>query len=400
MRMPLRGLIVCCLLLMAKPAISAAEPQIKLLVDGSETIKLSKNTQIMVGDESKLAARLVTPTQLLLKGLAPGYTDVWLINDTPKRLRVTIERPVDERLKLELTALQQLEPNLEISRQSNFVSARGQVSMSGTETLNALATQYHQLLLQTEVTAVDPPMLRLSVKILEIKRQQLQELGIEWQSATSGPTAATAIKGLFSWSAKMESTLNLLQQQGHAKLLASPTLSAQSGESAAFLAGGEIPIPQVVAQGMQDVEFREYGIKLSIAPEVTATDKIKTQLSAEVSNLDPAVSINGVPGILTRRTDSVFLAAEGTTLVLSGLMSHESSLNESATPGLSNVPLVGNLFQAHEQRQQQTELVIMVTAERLDAAEQRYQQRLQREQQQKFWLEQAGCVGLQEVANE
>ena len=167
MRMPLRGLIVCCLLLMAKLAISAAEPQIKLLVDGSETIKLSKNTQIMVGDESKLAARLVTPTQLLLKGLAPGYTDVWLINDTPKRLRVTIERPVDERLKLELTALQQMEPNLEISRQSNFVIARGQVSMSGTETLNALATQYHQLLLQTEVTAVDPPMPRLSVKNLK-----------------------------------------------------------------------------------------------------------------------------------------------------------------------------------------------------------------------------------------
>ncbi len=400
MRLQLKLFVLILLVLSAPPALAADKSTITLLVNGSETVTLPDNTQVMVGDESKLAVRLVTPTQLLMKGLAPGYTDVWLINDTPQRLRVTIERPLDERLELELSALQQVEPDLRITRHRNFVIADGTVSAVSEEKLSVLASQYQQLLVQTEVTLTDPPMLRLSVKILEIKRQQLRQLGIEWQSATSGPTAATAIKGMFAWSAQMESTLNLLQQQGHAKLLASPTLSAQSGESAAFLAGGEIPIPQVVAQGMQDVEFREYGIKLNIAPEVTATDKIKTVLSAEVSNLDPAVSVNGVPGILTRRTDSVFLAAEGTTLVLSGLLSHEHSLNESAIPGLSDVPLLGKFFQAREQRQQQTELVIMVTTERLDAAEQRHQQQWQRQQQQQHWLEQAGCVGLQEVNDE
>ena len=151
---------------------------------------------------------------------------------------------------------------------------------------------------------------------------------------------------------------------------------------------------------MQDVTFRSYGIKLNIAPEITATGKIKTQLSAEVSNLDPAVSVNGVPGILTRRTDSVFLADDNDTLVLSGLMSHEHSRSEGQTPALGDLPVIGQLFKSSELREQQTELVIMVTAERLASAQQRLQEKSQRLEQQTSWLSEAGCVGLQEVTYE
>jgi pilus assembly protein CpaC len=151
---------------------------------------------------------------------------------------------------------------------------------------------------------------------------------------------------------------------------------------------------------MQDVTFRAYGIKLDIAPEVTATGKIKTQLSAEVSNLDPAVSVNGVPGILTRRTDSVFLADDNDTLVLSGLMSHERSRSESQTPAMGDLPVIGQLFRSRDLREQQTELVIMVTAERLDMAQQRLNAKNQRLEQQTNWLSEAGCVGLQEVTDE
>ena len=85
-----------------------------------------------------------------------------------------------------------------------------------------------------------------------------------------------------------------MKRHGLAKLLAS--LSTQSVK-ASFLAGGELPIPQVVAQGMQDVTFREYGIRLIVEPVVLKDGRIKTKLSAELSNIDPAVSVAGVPGI-------------------------------------------------------------------------------------------------------
>jgi len=382
------------------PSVALAQQQIKLLAEQSTLVDVAANTQIMVGDNSKVAARLVTPTQLLLKALQPGYTDVWLINNSPQRLLVTVEQPIDKKLLLELDGLKAADKQLVTAITDNFVVATGEVEELTRQRLQLMAEKYPQLLDQSQSKPSDSPMLRLRVKILEIKQQQLKELGIEWQSATAGPAASTAIQGTFSWSAQMASTLNLLQTQGHAKLLASPTLSAQSGESATFLAGGEIPIPQVLAQGMQDVTFRSYGIKLNIAPEITATGKIKTQLSAEVSNLDPAVSVNGVPGILTRRTDSVFLADDNDTLVLSGLMSHEHSRSEGQTPALGDLPVIGQLFKSSELREQQTELVIMVTAERLASAQQRLQEKSQRLEQQTSWLSEAGCVGLQEVTYE
>ncbi|MGM0524856.1 MAG: type II and III secretion system protein family protein [Pseudomonadota bacterium] len=373
-----------------------AQQSIELEVGQSERLQVAANTQIMVADESVITVHLITPTQLLIKGLAAGYSDLWLINDVPKRLQVAVTEPLNKKLALELQTLSSRDKKLTLEFVDSFVIASGAVTTSTAETLQSLQDNYPQLLNKTESPISDQPMLRLTVKILEIKRQQLQELGIDWQSATSGPTASTAIKGMFLWSAELDSTLNLLQQQGQAELLASPTLSAQSGESAAFLAGGELPIPQVVAQGMQDVTFREYGIKLNIEPEITATGKIKTQLSAEVSNIDPAVTVAGVPGILSRRTDSIFLSDEGDTLVLSGLMSLEKSDSSNGLPGVSELPLVGQLFSASQQREQQTELLIMVTTERLDAADKRAQEAQQRVFQQQQWLVEAGCSGLQE----
>lgn len=392
------GLIGSCfaVAVMAK----AEQDSLTLGVAQTHALAISAQTQVMIGDESLLQARIVSRNQLLLKAIAPGYTDLWLLTDKPRRIQVTITAPVAGKLKLALEAIKANEPGLVLESAENFVIASGEVTATSATELGLLVNEYPQLLDQTQVIATDQPMLRLNVKIIEVKRQQLHQLGIEWQSVTTGPTAGTAIKGIFNWSPVLSSTLNLLQQQGHAKLLATPTLSAQSGESAAFLAGGEIPIPQVVGQGLQDVSFREYGIKLTIAPEVTATGKIKTQLMAEVSNIDPAVTVNGVPGILTRRTDSVFLANEGDTLVLSGLLSHEQSRNESQLPLVGDIPVVGGLFSAQEQRELQTELLIMVTTERLDAADKRQQQLKQRQQQHSDWLSVAGCVGLMEVVDD
>lgn len=381
-------------LLLAVPTMATEER--RLTVGDSQLLRLDANTQIMVGDDEVLAVRLVNPKQLMVKALSAGYTDLWLLGTDKRRLRFTVIEPPSDKLQLQLSNLQQTDSALQVVPNGSFVLTQGEVSVATKQRLSELAVQFPQLLEQTRTQAVDAPMLRLSVKIIEIKKQFIQELGIRWQSSTSGPSLVQGSQGIVSWTAQLDSTLNLMQQRGQAELLASPTLSAQSGQSASFLAGGELPIPQVLSQGMQDVSFREYGIKLNIAPQVTATGRIKTEMSAEVSNIDPAVTVGGVPGILSRRTDSIFLANEGDTLVLSGLISQQQSYNSAEVPGSENVPLLGQLLQSKQQREEQTELVILVTTERLDAVEQRHQLTQQHRQQQQQWLITAGCSGLRE----
>ncbi|HAD47765.1 MAG TPA: hypothetical protein DCF92_02845, partial [Idiomarina sp.] len=103
------------------PSVALAQQQIKLLAEQSTLVDVAANTQIMVGDNSKVAARLVTPTQLLLKALQPGYTDVWLINNSPQRLLVTVEQPIDKKLLLELDGLKAADKQLVTAITDNFV---------------------------------------------------------------------------------------------------------------------------------------------------------------------------------------------------------------------------------------------------------------------------------------
>lgn len=397
--MNVRYWVLLMVLMVTLPSL-ASEQQHTLEVGQTERLEVPPNSQVLVGDDSILAIRLVDAKQLLVKALKPGYTDLWLINDSPQQFHYTINKSLPTELMLSLDDLKQRIPALSVSQQGSFAVVSGSLNAAERAMISQLSERFPALLDQTTVPAKDAPMLRLSVKIVEVKQQYLHELGIRWRSSLAGPSLARAIQGIVSWSPQLDSTLNIMQQRGQAELLASPTLSAQSGQSASFLAGGELPIPQVIGQGMQDVTFREYGIKLDIAPEVTATGKIKTQLSAEVSNIDPAVTVAGVPGILSRRTESIFLSDEGDTLVLSGLVNRESSVTSTELPAMHSLPLLGRLFQSEQQRQQQTELVILVTAERLDAAQVRAEQVMTYQQQQQQWLIDAGCAGLKEEHDE
>ncbi|WP_278420687.1 type II and III secretion system protein, partial [Idiomarina abyssalis] len=273
----------------------------------------------------------------------------------------------------------------------------GQVSKRHYDELNRLSQSNERVLNLTEPFSKQAPMLTLRVNILETKRQYLEDIGIRWQGTTSGPTFSSALSGLFEWDAEINSQLMLMQRRGLAKLLANPTLSTQSGEKATFLAGGELPIPQVVAQGMQDVTFREYGIKLIIEPVVLAENKIKTRLHAELSNIDPAVSVSGVPGILSRRTESVFLSNDGDTMVLSGLLSTDESAQEDKVPGIGELPVIENAFNSQQSRSQATELVIMVTAERMDTAQKQARDRRDKLAQKNGWFRDDSILQLKET---
>ena len=161
-------------------------------------------------------------------------------------------------------------------------------------------------------------------------------------------------------------------------MLAEPNLTTRSGETASFLAGGEFPIQSVSGLGAVDVEFKEYGIKLDIEPVVDENQNIVSRVMAEVSSIDPSVSIGSIPGLLTRKTESVINVKNNETIVISGLVSSEMSKSVSKFPFLGEIPILGELFKSRDFRDKKSELVIFVTPTIVYPGEERHDAQLAR----------------------
>lgn len=163
----------------------------------------------------------------------------------------------------------------------------------------------------------------------------------------------------------LASAIDLAENEGLAATLAQPNLTAVSGQTASFLAGGEVPLPVVGNQGQSGVEFKEYGVSLSFTPTVLSDGRISMRVKPEVSQLSQAgaVKVNGFafPGISTRRVETTVELGSGQSFMIGGLMQNSSSSSIDRAPGLGNLPILGALFRSTEYRKNQTELVVIVT---------------------------------------
>ena len=238
-------------------------------------------------------------------------------------------------------------------------------------------------------------MVRLRVRLVEFRKSALGSLGIDWGSSANGPTFAAAgdaignnlfrpaaegfanlpnrvepFSTFFGIATNVTSRINFLAQNGDAITLAEPVLSALNGGSASFLAGGEVPFPTVSENGNPVVDFKEYGIKLDVAPLIDSAGNVRTLVGTEISQLDASVSIDGVPGLLTRRAQTEFNVRTGETIVISGLLNAESSNDVNLIPGIGRLPIIGKLFSSKNQRNSVTELVIFVTPEVIEPGQQ------------------------------
>jgi pilus assembly protein CpaC len=246
------------------------------------------------------------------------------------------------------------------------------------------------------VRGKDQVMLRVTVA--EVKRNTLKQLGVEvngaWQvGGTSlgiaptepfnlGPNAQLfddvritdgRQSNLFGSAATgggiSIGTVRALETQGVFKTLAEPTLTAVSGESAKFLAGGELPIPAESCSGgtcQITVNYRPVGVSLAFTPVVLSEGRISMRVSTEVTERDDSVAVRTganllAPGFLTRRTETTVELPSGGSLVTAGLLQNNSATTFKGMPGLMNLPVLGALFRSREYRRQETELMIMVT---------------------------------------
>jgi pilus assembly protein CpaC len=241
-----------------------------------------------------------------------------------------------------------------------------------------------------------PLQVMLKVKIAEVSRDVLKQIGVNLLAgdSTSGfkfglgqgggiavPVAGStnsfppqvirsAIGTTLSASGKLFgldllSSLDLAQTDGLATILAEPNLTALSGETASFLAGGEFPIPVSQSLGAVTIEYKQYGVGLAFTPIVLADGRISMRVRPEVSELSDAgsVTLNNfkVPALTTRRAETTVELGSGQSMMIAGLLRNTNSNSINKAPFLGDLPILGMLFRSTKFQRQETELVVIVT---------------------------------------
>ncbi|GAA4051725.1 type II and III secretion system protein family protein [Parerythrobacter jejuensis] len=161
------------------------------------------------------------------------------------------------------------------------------------------------------------------------------------------------------------SAFDVGERLGLITTLSQPNLTALSGETATFLAGGEFPIPISQGLGTTSIEYRNFGVSLAYSPVVLSNGRISIRVAPEVSELSSqgAITLNGfqIPALTTRKAETTVELGSGQSFMIAGLMSNSSQNTVDKTPGLGDVPVLGNLFRSTSFRKGETELVIVVT---------------------------------------
>ena len=230
-----------------------------------------------------------------------------------------------------------------------------------------------------------PIQVQTDIRFVEVSRTKLKEasasiFGVRGNWLFGSPRTLPTIdgivtpsvpvnNGMFNFAFASSDTLvsiNALEGSGFAYTLARPSLVALSGQSASFLAGGEIPIP-VPSSGSDNVsiEYKEFGIRLTLTPTIVGKNRIALKVAPEVSELDftNAVSIAGtvVPALNVRRTDTSISLADGESFVISGLISSRNNSQVNKFPGLGDIPVLGAFFRDNTINREERELLMIVT---------------------------------------
>ena len=231
-----------------------------------------------------------------------------------------------------------------------------------------------------------PSQVQTDIRFVEVSRTKLQEastsifgMGKDFlfgspgsfisnaeSVITGGPVANGKYFNIGFGGGRVKAMINALEGSGFAYTLARPSLVALSGQSATFLAGGEVPIP-VPSSGSDNVsiEYKEFGIRLTLTPTVIGRDRILLKVAPEVSELDytNAVTIAGtaVPGLNIRRTDTSISLGDGESFVISGLISSRNSSQVNKFPGLGDIPVLGAFFRDSNISREDKELLMIVT---------------------------------------
>jgi pilus assembly protein CpaC len=363
-------------------------------------------SDITVGDPEVADVTPLTDRAISILGKKIGTTRVTVYAEGKRQLGIfDIEVSYDvSRLATELARV--------AGRGIRVSSVNGRIMLSGTApdavTLDRavlVARQFAPEIINT-VVVDSPQQVMLEVRFVEASRQASRELGVQWNvfnsrgvanigsrqpagnlpiTAPSGPTnipvgevAAGVLSGvspfgfmlgrMIAGGTTIDVLINALEQRGMVRTLAEPNLTALSGDTASFLAGGEYPVP-IAGTGVNQVtvEYKRYGVGLAFTPTVLRNGQINLRIEPEVSQFDPnhsvvlGVGLPPVPALIVRRASTTIEVRDGQSFMIGGLLQNQSTANQEQVPWLGSVPVLGQLFSSRSYQRQETDLAIIVT---------------------------------------
>jgi pilus assembly protein CpaC len=394
----LAGLFVGAL---AGPA-AAQQAAIEALgTDSSLTLEVRKGrvirlpspaATVFVADPEIADVQAQSASIVYLFGRRTGTTSLYAVDENDQMLLRTLVT-VQHNLSGLRQAVVQLLPasRVTVGSVDNSLVVEGTVDTpTQSQELRELAERYlgdkESLLYRVRVAA--PTQVHLRVRVAEVSRDVLKEFGINWEAlfqnsdfafgfvtgrpVTDGvdnflrsPTNDSVFGGWEGGDDFVNTALDALEEEGLVNVLAEPNLTALSGETASFLAGGEFPIPIDSDEDGVTIEFKEFGISLAFTPTVLTADRISLRVRPEVSDLSDkgAITIQGltIPALATRRAETTVELGSGQSFAIGGLLSTDIENTIRKFPGLGDVPVLGGLFRSTRFQRNETELVILVT---------------------------------------
>jgi pilus assembly protein CpaC len=210
--------------------------------------------------------------------------------------------------------------------------------------------------------------LEIQVEVTEVDEAKAASLGVDWIEAIGirekHPPGIIQL-GALERLTNLQADIHWLVEEGAAELLANPNLVTDSGTTATFHAGGEIPYVVSGNLGTPHVEFKPYGVNLTVVPEILKSSQIKLKITASVSAPDQTNGVvlagTSVPALLERTVTSHVTIQPGTTLALAGLVQSQKEKKERGVPFLRRIPIVGRLFRWTRTNHRKTSIVMFVT---------------------------------------
>lgn len=213
--------------------------------------------------------------------------------------------------------------------------------------------------------------INIRVRFAEVARDELLSYGISWNALINNGsfsfgvlTSDIANNPIGGGTDSVDGLLQALQQNNLLQILAEPNITTVSGQTASFLAGGEIPIPVPVNSELVGIEYKQFGVSLLSTPTLLPNGRISMEVRPEVSSIaSDNVQIAGydVPSLQVRRADTVVEVGSGQTFAIAGLFQRQASNQIERIPVLGDIPILGNLFRSRRFQRNETELVILIT---------------------------------------
>jgi pilus assembly protein CpaC len=376
----------------------ATDGQVVLEVRKGQLVRLDRPAAaVFVADPEVADVQAHSPTLVYVFGRRSGATTLFAVDDREDVL-LRREIVVEHHLSSLQRVLREVAPEarLEVRSVDGGIILEGALrDATKAQEVREIAGRYlgENETLINRLSVAAPTQVNLRVRVAEVSREVTKLFGINWEAVftpgnfvfglatgrdftggnpfpllrNSDPSGvADTLFGTYNnGNVSINGLVDALEREGLVNVLAEPNLTAISGETASFLAGGEFPIPIDQDDDGISIEFKQFGVSLAFTPTVLAANRISMRVRPEVSDLSDRGAIQlrelTIPALATRRAETTVELGSGQSFAIGGLISNTTRNNLDKVPALGDVPVLGTLFRSSRFRRSESELVIIVT---------------------------------------